>query len=138
MNVTIVNNIDLKPVFDFIQDDKFWLDAAKEWERLIKDYVPEDTGDLKRKVKLRPGEIEYFAPYSRYIYFGKVMVDRNKKGGYTKNKGITWHSRHEKKVVTNKPLNLKNGYAEWDKRAIQEKKDLLLVQSMQRWIDRNL
>ncbi|MDY3928804.1 MAG: hypothetical protein SOZ34_05505 [Clostridia bacterium] len=35
-------------------------------------------------------------------------------------------------------LHMKNGTRLWDVKAQQDKKDLLVVQSMQNWIDRNL
>jgi hypothetical protein len=140
MKVTVVNNIDLSKAFKLIKDDKFWLTAAQNWQRILKDYIPKDTGQLRRNVDYRPGEIEYKEPYSRYIYFGMKMVDPSTgESGTTEDGGITWRSRRGiRKVQNGQLLQLKNGSRLWDKKAISEKKDLILIRSMQNYIDKNL
>ena len=139
MKVTVENRINLNPVYNLIESDKFWRFSAKEWQRVLYDYIPHDTNQLRQKVKYKPKEIEYLSPYSTYIYYGMKMVDPQfKVGGFTKD-GVTWKSRKGvKKVETSEPLMLKNGSRLWDKKAVSEKKDLILIRSMQNYIDNNL
>lgn len=139
MNISIdTSHIDLTPAMKKIQSRDFWLFSAHEWQRILYDYIPHDTNQLRNNVTYKPGEIIYNSPYANYIYNGMKMVDNNGAGGYT-NDGINWFSiPGVKKKETNETLNLKNGSRLWDKKAISEKKDLLLVQSMQNWIEKNL
>ncbi len=139
MRVTVQNKINFTPAMKLIKDDKFWLFAVKEWQRVLYDYIPHDTDELRRKVEYKPKEIEYLSPYSTYIYYGMKMVDPQfKVGGFTKD-GVIWFSRPGvKKVLTDTPLKLKNGSRLWDKKAVSEKKDLILIRSMQNYIDNNL
>lgn len=139
MKVTVKNEINFSEAMQKIESDEFWKFAAHEWWRCYYDLVPHDTSNLRNQVKIKPKQIEHFAPYSAYIYFGMKMVDPEyQKGGFTAD-GITWWSRPGvKKVKTGTKLNLKNGSRLWDKKAKQEKKDLVLIRSMQRWIDSNL
>lgn len=139
MKVTVENRINLKPAYNLVESDKFWLFSAKEWQRVLYDYIPHDTNQLRQNVSYMPKEIHYKTPYSNYIYYGMKMVDpKYKVGGFTKD-GVTWWSRPGvKKVETSKPLNLKNGSRLWDKKAVSEKKDLILIRSMQNYIDKNL
>ena len=139
MKVTVENRINLKPAKDLIKGNNLWLFGAKEWQRILYDYIPHDTSLLRQKVKYRPKEIEYLSPYSRYIYYGMKMVDPQfKVGGFTKD-GVTWWSRPGvKKVETGESLKMKNGSRLWDKKAVSEKKDLILIRSMQNYIDNNL
>ena len=139
MKIRVVDKIDLSPATRLIKDDKFWLFSAKEWQRVLYDYIPHDTNQLRQNVAYKPGEIEYKAPYSRYIYYGMKMVDpKYKVGGFTRD-GIVWWSRPGVgKIVTGTPLKLKNGSRLWDKKAISEKKDLIFIKSMQKYIDKVL
>lgn len=132
--------INLSPAMKEINSDEFWLFGAHEWHRIYSDYVPHNTGMLRDKVTYRPKEIEHFMPYAQFIYHGIVMVDpKFGVGGFTNDGGVSWFSRPGvKKINSGRPLNLKNGSKEWDKKAKQDKKDLILIRSMQSWIDRNL
>lgn len=140
MNVTVVSKINISAAMQKIESDSFWLYAAVQWHRLYYDYVPHNTSILRNSVHYRPKEIEHFAPYAHYIYNGIVYVDPVfGVGGFTNDGGVTWFSRKDvKKKRSNRKLKMKNGYMEWDKKAIQDKKDLMLIRSMQGWIDRNL
>lgn len=140
MKVTVESKIDFTPAMRKIESDEFWKDAAHEWWRLYMDYVPRDTTHLQKKVHIRPKEIEHYMDYAAYIYFGVKMVDpKYGVGGFTNDGGETWFSRKGvKKKRTNIPLKMKNGTRFWDKKAIQDKKDRILIRSMQNWIDRNL
>lgn len=139
MKVSITEKIDLTPAIKKIESDEFWLFGAKEWQRLLFDYIPHNTGQLRQNVTYVPKTITYKSPYAAYIYYGNKMVDPQfNVGGFT-NDGVTWWSRPGvRKKQTSERLNLKNGSRLWDKKAIQDKKDLLLVRSMQNWINRNL
>ena len=112
MNITVTNKINLSPALKKIESDEFWKFSAEEWWRLYYDYVPHDKNRLRQDVKIKPKQIEHFVPYASYIYYGL------KQGG-----GM---------------LKLKNGSRLWDQKAISEKKDLLLISSMQKWINQNL
>lgn len=39
-------------------------------------YVPALTGDLDRRTKVEESKIIYPGPQSRYLYYGKLMIDR--------------------------------------------------------------
>ncbi|HIU48013.1 MAG TPA: hypothetical protein IAB04_01465 [Candidatus Avimonoglobus intestinipullorum] len=142
MKVTVESKIDFTPAMRKIESDEFWKDAAHEWHRLYMDYVPRDTKHLRDHVHIRPKEIEHYEDYAAYIYFGVKMIDpATGAGGKTGDGGITWTSRKGvRKVPTNIPLKMKTPGTTrlWDKKAIQDKKDRILIRSMQGWIDRNL
>ena len=140
MKISIINQINLTPAIKQINDPQLWLFGAKEWQRILYDYIPHETNMLRQHVAYRPGEIEYKESHSRFIYYGIKMVNaKYKVGGFKSDGGITWFSRPGiKKVKTDIPLNLRNGSRLWDKKAISEKKDLILIKSMQGYIDRNL
>ena len=140
MKVTVESKIDFTPAMRKIESKTFWLYAAKEWQRVLYDYIPHDTNQLRQNVEYKPKEIHYRVPYAAYIYFGVKMVDpKYGVGGFTNDGGETWFSRKGvKKKRTNIPLKMKNGTRLWDKKAIQDKKDRILIRSMQNWIDRNL
>lgn len=140
MSITVISKIDFTPAMKKIESDQFWKYAAHEWWRIYYDYVPHDSDNLRNKVKIRPKEIEHYMPYARFIYRGVVWVDpKYAVGGFTGDGGVTWFSRPGvKKVASGRMLQMRNGTRLWDEKAIQEKKDLLLIKSMQKWIDRNL
>lgn len=140
MNVTVISKINLDPAIRKIESDDFWKYSAKEWWRLYYDLVPHKSNDLRQHVKIRPKEIEHIQPYSAYIYYGLKMVDpKYNVGGFTTDNGNTWFSRRGvRKKRTNSLLELDNGSRLWDEKAVSEKKDLLLISSMQKWIDKNL
>ena len=140
MNITVESKIDLTPAMKKIQSDEFWIFAASQWHRAYYDYVPHDTNNLRQNVTIKPKTIIHNVPYAAFIYRGELMIDpKYKVGGFTGDGGITWFSRPGvKKVVSGKQLRMKNGTRLWDEKAKQEKKDLLLIRSMQNWIDRNL
>ena len=139
MSVTVINKINLTPAMRLIESDAFWLYGAKEWQRAMYDIIPHDSNQLRQNVTYRPKEIEYNAPHSKFIYYGEKLIDpQYKVGGFTYD-GVTWWSRPGvKKVPSGQMLKLKNGSRLWDKKAISEKKDLILIRSMQNYIDQRL
>ena len=140
MNFTVTNKINLSPALKKIESDELWTFSAKEWWRQYYDDVPHDTNRLRQDVKIKPKQIEHFVPYAAFIYFGLKMVDpKYGVGGFTPDNGVTWFSRKGvKKKRGGGMLKLKNGSRLWDQKAISEKKDLLLISSMQKWINQNL
>ena len=140
MIITLISKIDFAPTMRKIKSDDFWLFGAQSWHRIYSDYVPHDKGNLRDKVEIRPKEIEHYMPYARFIYYGMIMEDpKYGVGGFTNNGGIDWFSRPGiKKVLSARPMHMKNGTRLWDQKAKQDKKDLLLIRSMQNWIDKNL
>lgn len=103
---------------------QIWLDAT-----ILKDseqFVPLDAGMLARSgklgTKLGSGEIRYIAPYARYLYYGKLMVDAET--------GSAWARKNSRKVLTDKNLVFINQHprsqAFWYKAAE--------AQNKQKWI----
>ena len=113
--VSVSVKTDIKPAMKVLGGDKLGLFAAKEFKRLVDDYVPMDIGQLAGSVNLKPWELEYFAPYAAVVYNGG-------RGGKAKFK----KDRHAK------------ASKEWDKAAVRDGKDKDLNSSMQGWIDSNL
>lgn len=85
-------------------------------DRLSDPYIPMDSGSLKR-IKTYPSnhEIKYTSPYSKYQYYGKLMLAKD---------GSSYANLGERKVLTSKDLKYqgapKRG-AKWDKRMWQDK-----------------
>ena len=59
-------------------------------------YVPALTGDLDRRTKVEESKIIYPGPQSRYLYYGKLMVDPAT--------GSSYASYGATKVLTDKDL----------------------------------
>lgn len=140
MRVIVLSKINIPKELTRVDNDEFWKVAARSWHRLISSYVPKDTGLLAENVRISEKKIEYLSPYARYIYNGMKMIDpKYHVGGFPIDGGISWVSRKGvKKKKTNIPLNLKNGYKEWDKKAISEKKDAVLINSLNNWLSKRL
>lgn len=100
----------------------------------ITKYMPYRSGALSGKLKrvTSPSEITISAPYARYQYYGKVMIDPaiNAAGFLTKDG--TWRSRKGAvKVLTDRDLTYdttKNAEAGpfWDRRMMAAEGDALL------------
>jgi hypothetical protein len=102
--------------------------AQRMWDEFLmgefEPYVPMETGMLKfsARTATRPGsgEIVYDAPYARFLYYGRVMVDPET--------GSAWARRGATKVVTDEPLTY-SGAANplagpfWDRRAAADRMD---------------
>lgn len=93
--------------------------------RLSEPYVPFLTGTLVKSgilgTEIGSGEVKYIAPYSKFQYYGKVMV-----GVKT---GSAWAQRGEKKITTNKDLKYHGGGLRgsyWFERMKADKKDEIL------------
>lgn len=144
MKVTVKSEIDFSAAIRKIESDEFWEFGAEEWDRIISPYVPRRTGHLMSNVEYKPKSITYKAPYSAYQYFGRVYVDpKYGVSGFTNDGTVWWSRKNVKKVPSSRELQYRHNVnrkasKEWDKKAISEKKDLLLIQSMQKWIERNL
>ena len=74
--------------------------VQQKWDRYLigefEPYVPMETGMLNRSAMLATtigsGEITYHTPYSKYLYYGKVMVDPvTRRAGFETTDG--WKSR---------------------------------------------
>ena len=59
-------------------------------------FVPMLTGSLKNRTTVEGNQIIYPPPYSRFLYYGKVMVDPNT--------GSTYAPKGGTKVVTDRDL----------------------------------
>lgn len=139
MNVTVKSNIDFSRVIKTCKSNELWLWGAKEWHRLTRDYVPKRDGNLSRLVTFKPKQIIYRSPYAAYIYYGKKMVDPvYKKGGFTSDGINFWSRKGVKKIKTEADLKIKNGYIKWDVKAIERKTDILLVESMENYINKKM
>mgnify|MGYP004653755657 FL=1 len=136
---TVEVKINMSAIKAVIKSDELWKFAANEWHKAYFDYVPHDTDMLRNNVKIKPKEIEHESPYSRYIYRGNLYVDpKYKKGGFTADGSVFWSRPGVRKKKAGTALVMKNGCAKWDVKAKQDKKDLLVVRSMQEWIKKNI
>ena len=110
--------------------------------RRIKRYMPMQSSMLTKSTYVKSAtEIEVVAPYAKYMYYGKVMIDPaiNAAGFMTPN---GWRSRKGAiKVVTDRDLvydTTKNPQAGpyWDRALIANEKDALLS-DLQTYIGRS-
>lgn len=94
--------------------------------RRISRYMPYRSGALSSKLKYisGPAKITVEAPYARYQYYGKVMIDPKINAAGFLTKDGTWRSRKGAvKVLTDRPLSYdtsKNANAGpyWDRRLV--------------------
>lgn len=108
VNAQVVNHIDIPFCMKLVTEDSFWKFAANEWHKMISPFTPMDTGNLFRNVTIRPGEIEYNAPYATTVY-----------------------NRHRNYSKDLHPLATEG----WDAAAAAAGKDRDLIRSMQGYID---
>ena len=98
-----------------VTNDRFGLFVSAEWKRLIDPYTPRDAGIMMQNIELRPWEIEYFEPYSHYMYEGILYVDPDT--------GSSWAGFGAEKVPTGQALNYQqnNPFAtdHWDIKAAE-------------------
>lgn len=59
-------------------------------------FVPALTGSLAQRTHIEESTIVYPGPYSRFLYYGKVMIYEPT--------GSTWAPKYEHKVVTGRDL----------------------------------
>ena len=105
-------------------------DVQRYWTSMVNQritrYMPYRSGMLsgKRKYISGPGEITVAAPYARYQYYDRVMIDPDIGAAGFMTKDGTWRSRKgAAKVLTNRPLTYdtsKHAQAGpfWDRRLI--------------------
>lgn len=105
-------------------------DVQRAWtnivNRRISRYMPYRSGSLSSKLKYisGPAKITVEAPYARYQYYGKVMIDPKINAAGFLTKDGTWRSRKGAvKVLTDRPLSYdtsKNANAGpyWDRRLV--------------------
>lgn len=133
------NHIDVNAPLKVLNGDEFRRTMALEMYRAYMDEVPHNTGTLREKVKIRPGEVEHFSRYSAYIYRGLKRVDPEYgKGGFTADGIKFWSRKDVRKKLSGEELHLKNGSKEWDKAAWRKGKMKVLTDSIQNWIDNNI
>jgi len=102
--------------------------AQQKWDDYLRfefqPYVPMDTGMLIRSAELATtigsGEIIYNTPYSKYLYYGKLMVDRKTGSAYAR-EGVP-------KELTATDLKFSNAANKkagsfWDRRAANDRFD---------------
>lgn len=104
--------------------------AQMHWTEIVNSrisrYMPYRSGALSSKLKriTGPTEITVDAPYARYLYYGKVMIDPAINAAGFPTKDGTWRSRlHSHKVRTERDIQYdttKNAQAGplWDRRLI--------------------
>ena len=105
-------------------------DVQRTWtnivNRRISRYMPYRSGALSGKLKYisGPAEITVAAPYAKYQYYGKVMIDPKINAAGFLTKDGTWRSRKlVSKVLTDRDLTYdtsKNANAGpyWDRRLV--------------------
>lgn len=58
-----------------VDNDAFWLYAAKTWYGLYYDWIPAQSGELADNVSFAPGVITHNAPYAAQVYYrGKAAA----------------------------------------------------------------
>ena len=110
---------------------RFWTNIVN---RRISRYMPYRSGALSGKLKYisGPAEITVAAPYAKYQYYGRVMIDPEINAAGFLTKDGTWRSRRGAvKVLTNRPLDYdltKNERAGpfWDRRLMAAEKSAML------------
>lgn len=106
-------------------------------------YMPYRTGALSGKLKYikSPTEIEVMAPYARYQYYGKVMVNSETGKGPAYMEGIGYrHRKGAKLKATDRDLEYdtsKNPQAGpyWDKRLMAAER-AVIAQDVQAYVNR--
>lgn len=78
MKMKVTSHIDVGRNLKRVQNDGLWKFAANEWWKLMTPYVPMDTGTLSEQVEIRPGEVEYTAPYAHAVYESNANFRRDK------------------------------------------------------------
>lgn len=112
--------------------------------RRITKYMPYRTGALSTKLKFvkSPTEIEILAPYARYQYYGKVMVNAKTGKGPALIPGVGY--RYKKGTVlkvTDRDLDQQTGTKNpkagpfWDRRLMADEKGAI-VADVQAYINR--
>lgn len=112
---------------------RYWTNIVN---RRLSRYMPHRPGSGALSSKLKyvsgPAEITVAAPYAKYQYYGKVMIDPEINAAGFLTKDGTWRSRRGAvKVLTNRPLDYdltKNERAGpfWDRRLMAAEKDAML------------
>ena len=122
MNVRI--DLNEPRILQKVTNDEFGSYVSYEWKRLIDPYTPAETELMMGSVKLRPWEIEYFQPYSAYMYYGEIWIDPIFHcSGFMTEEG--WKSRFGvKKIPSGRRFDYRkdpNKYAtdHWDEKAEQ-------------------
>ena len=89
-------------------------------DRLMNPYIPMDNGMLRRN-KSYPSnhEIKYISPYTKYQYYGKLMLAKN---------GSSWAKKGEKKVLTSRNLKYHTSGTgpKWNELMMQRNKNTLI------------
>lgn len=74
--------------------------AANEAKKLMEPYTPGDSLDMSRGARayVQGGKaiVEYPGPYSRFQYYGKVMIGKQSRSA--------WANKYESKIVTGRNL----------------------------------
>lgn len=106
---------------------------TNEIMRLSDPYVPFRSGPLKNSAHPTPNwdGIIYNAPYARYHWFGKLMVDpiTGKGAFYDPRSGRYWSRPNTPKVLTNRDLQYTGGHLRgprWVERCWIDNKDSIL------------
>ena len=120
--------------------DKAQLFFATELHRLADDYVPFDNGILSANSRVVDnGEaIEYDTPYSRYLWYGKLMVDpvTGKGAFFNENYGF-WSRPYVKKVLTDRDLEFQGSPvrgSHWVMRCWNDNKNSI-IQATEKYIN---
>ena len=102
------------------QDGRVTRFLRDDADRLMNPFVPMDNGMLRRN-KTYPSnhEIKYISPYSKYQYYGKLMIAKN---------GSAWAKLGEKKVNTSKNLKYHTSGTgpKWNELMMQRRKNDLV------------
>lgn len=136
-NITVEMNFDkLQEKLNAINvDENAMLEIHNTFAKMINDYVPMDEGVLSQDIEITPEYVRYVQPYAHYQYVGEVYSPNIpiKEDGEI----VGWFSPPgQKKHPTGKDIQYsveKHPLAtkEWDKVAMQTKKDEFEIQVKQ-------
>lgn len=111
-------SVELKPTSEIItrlklEEGGYWHKRLAELcKDRMTDFVPKDSGELRRKAHIEDTTIVYPGPYAHYVYEGKLWVDPVT--------GSSWARKDTKKVPTNIDLQYHEpgtGH-HWDRRMV--------------------
>lgn len=111
-------SVEIKPTSEIIT--RLRLEKGGYWHKRLAelckdrmtDFVPKDSGELRRKAHIEDTTIVYPGPYAHYVYEGKLWVDPVT--------GSSWARKDTKKVPTNIDLQYHEpgtGH-HWDERMV--------------------
>ena len=112
MSVYIKPTVEIKKRLGIQEGGYYHKRLANLCMKYMAQYVPKDSGELRRKAHIEDTDIVYPGPYAHYVYEGKLWIDPVT--------GSSWARKGTKKIPTNIDLQYHEpgtGH-HWDKRMV--------------------